>query len=90
MDLTSVSAETTHGFSKKTFLPDQVAVRFTNLGDGRNTAWQVHAFCLRSNHFQFVVETPAPNLDYVYLNPVRAGLLRPEQMGISSKQVPIN
>ena len=90
------------------------------------TAWQVHALCLMSNHFHFVLETPRANLaqgmkwllgtytsrfnhkhhlfghlfsgrykglpvdasgtgylksacDYVHLNPVRAGLLRPEQ-----------
>ena len=24
------------------------------------TAWQIHAFCLMSNHFHLVVETPAP------------------------------
>ena len=88
--------------------------------------WQVHAFCLMSNHFHLVVETPLGNLvsgmkwllgtytirfnarhrlrghlfagrykslvvddsdnsyfrvacDYVHLNPVRAGLLKPEQ-----------
>jgi putative transposase len=90
------------------------------------TDWQVHAFCLMSNHFHLVVETPRGNLvagmqwllgtytarfnrrhqlfghlfsgrykalpvegsgngylksvcDYVHLNPVRAGLLAPEQ-----------
>lgn len=90
------------------------------------TGWQVHAFCLMSNHLHVVVETPQPNLvagmkwllgtytsrynrrhkefghlfsgrykslivdgsgsgylkavcDYVHLNPVRAGLLRPRQ-----------
>ena len=90
------------------------------------TDWQVHAFCLMSNHFHLVVETPNANLvegmkwllgvytarfnhrhklfghlfsgrfkalivdgsgtgylktvcDYVHLNPVRAGLLAPEQ-----------
>lgn len=90
------------------------------------TDWQVHAFCLMSNHFHLVVETPRANLaegmkwllgtytarfnhrhglfghlfsgrykalpvdgsgngylksvcDYVHLNPVRAGLLAPEQ-----------
>jgi putative transposase len=90
------------------------------------TDWQVHALCLMSNHFHFVLETPRANLaqgmkwllgtytsrfnrkhhlfghlfsgrykalpvdasgtgylksacDYVHLNPVRAGLLRPEQ-----------
>jgi putative transposase len=90
------------------------------------TDWQVHAFCLMSNHFHLVLETPRGNLadgmkwllgtytsrfnrkhklfghlfcgrykalpvdgsgsgylksacDYVHLNPVRAGLLSPEQ-----------
>jgi len=28
----------------------------------QKTAWQVHAFCLMSNHFHLVVETPQPNL----------------------------
>ena len=88
--------------------------------------WQVHCFCLMSNHFHLVIETPRANLaagmkwllgtytcrfnrkhklfghlfsgrykakpvdasgtgylksacDYVHLNPVRAGLLSPEQ-----------
>ena len=26
------------------------------------TGWHVHAFCLMSNHFHLVVETPQPNL----------------------------
>src|SRR5216110_1082292 len=26
------------------------------------TSWQVHAYCLMSNHFHLVVETPKPNL----------------------------
>jgi REP element-mobilizing transposase RayT len=26
------------------------------------TGWQVHAYCLMSNHFHLVVETPQPNL----------------------------
>ena len=26
------------------------------------TGWQVHAWCLLSNHFHLVIETPAPNL----------------------------
>ncbi len=90
------------------------------------TDWQVHAFCLMSNHFHLVIETPRGDLtegmkwllgtytsrfnrkhrlcghlfsgrykalpvdgsgdgylksacDYVHLNPVRAGLLTPEQ-----------
>jgi putative transposase len=89
--------------------------------------WQVHSFCLMSNHFHLVIETPRANLaegmkwllgtytcrfnrkhklfghlfsgrykakpvdasgtgylksacDYVHLNPVRAGLLSPEQL----------
>lgn len=28
----------------------------------RKTGWQVHAYCLMSNHFHVVVETPQPNL----------------------------
>jgi putative transposase len=92
----------------------------------QKTGWQIHAYCLMSNHFHFVVETPQANLvsgmkwllatytmrynrrhkefghlfsgrykalpvegsgngylktvgDYVHLNPVRVGLLGPEQ-----------
>ena len=26
------------------------------------TEWQVHAYCLMSNHFHLVIETPLPNL----------------------------
>ena len=26
------------------------------------TGWQVHAYCLMSNHFHLVLETPRPNL----------------------------
>ena len=26
------------------------------------TGWQLHAYCLMSNHFHLVVETPQPNL----------------------------
>ena len=26
------------------------------------TGWQVHAYCLMSNHFHLVIETPQPNL----------------------------
>lgn len=26
------------------------------------TEWQIHAYCLMSNHFHLVIETPAPNL----------------------------
>src|SRR5246127_3215875 len=28
----------------------------------QKTGWQVHAYCLMSNHFHLVVETPQPNL----------------------------
>jgi putative transposase len=28
----------------------------------RRTGWQIHAYCLMSNHFHLVVETPRPNL----------------------------
>ena len=92
----------------------------------QKTGWQVHAYCLMSNHYHLVIETPEPNLvagmawlqstytirlnhrhklfghvfsgrykaqlvegsrngylrtacDYVHLNPVRAGLLQPEE-----------
>ena len=30
----------------------------------RKTGWQVHAYCLMSNHFHLVIETPQPNLVY--------------------------
>ena len=92
----------------------------------QKTDWQVHAYCLMTNHYHLVVETPNANLvegmtwlqstytirlnhrhklighvlsgrykaqlvegsgngylrtacDYVHLNPVRAGLLKPEE-----------
>jgi REP element-mobilizing transposase RayT len=99
----------------------------STLAEGcQKTSFQVHGFCLMSNHFHLVVETPNADLvegmkwllgvytsrfnrrhkvfghlfsgrykalivegsgngylkavgDYVHLNPVRAGLLRPEQ-----------
>lgn len=28
----------------------------------QKTVWQVHAYCLMSNHFHLVIETPLPNL----------------------------
>ena len=28
----------------------------------RKTAWQIHSFCLMSNHFHLVIETPNANL----------------------------
>jgi len=35
----------------------------TTLGEAcQKTGWQVHAWCLMSNHFHLVIETPAPNL----------------------------
>jgi REP element-mobilizing transposase RayT len=92
----------------------------------QKTGWEVHAYCLMSNHYHLVVETPNANLvagmawlqsaytirlnhhhklighvlsgcykaqlvegsangylrtacDYVHLNPVRAGLLKPDE-----------
>ena len=30
--------------------------------DCEKTGWQVHSFCLMSNHFHLVIETPSPNL----------------------------
>src|SRR5881409_262669 len=39
-----------------------------NRGDRRQdifrgkTEWQIHAYCLMSNHFHLVIETPQPNL----------------------------
>jgi REP element-mobilizing transposase RayT len=94
------------------------------------TGWQVHAYCLMSNHYHLVLETPHANLvagmawlqstytirlnhrhklighvlsgrykaqlvegsgngylrtacDYVHLNPVRAGLLKPQERLLS-------
>jgi REP element-mobilizing transposase RayT len=113
---------------ERIFLDEQDRQRFlATLEEAcEKTAWQVHSFCLMSNHFHLVVETPSPNLvegmkwllgvytrrfnlrhkffghlfggrykalivdgsgtgylktvcDYVHLNPVRAGLLRPEE-----------
>jgi putative transposase len=110
------------------FDDDQDRVIFLEtLGEAcEKTDWQVHAWCLMSNHFHLVSETPRGNLvpgmqwllgvytnrfnhrhkefghlfsgrykalhvdgsgsgylkavcDYVHLNPVRAGLLAPEQ-----------
>ncbi len=29
---------------------------------GQKTGWQVHAYCLMSNHYHLVIETPEPNL----------------------------
>jgi len=46
------------------FWDDQDRERFLQLL-GRvcgRTGWQVHAYCLMSNHFHLVVETPRPNL----------------------------
>jgi REP element-mobilizing transposase RayT len=28
----------------------------------QKTSWQIHSFCLMSNHFHLVIETPSPNL----------------------------
>jgi REP element-mobilizing transposase RayT len=46
------------------FEDDQDRQRFlSTLGQAcQKTDWQVHAFCLMSNHFHLVLETPQPNL----------------------------
>ena len=46
------------------FKDDQDRQRFLDtLGETcGKTGWQVHAYCLMSNHFHLVVETPQPNL----------------------------
>src|SRR5258707_5125947 len=46
------------------FRDDDDRKRFLGaLGEAcRKTEWQVHAYCLMSNHFHLVLETPQPNL----------------------------
>src|SRR6266516_3628791 len=46
------------------FEDDQDRLRFLEtLGQAcEKTCWQVHAYCLMSNHFHLVIETPQPNL----------------------------
>jgi REP element-mobilizing transposase RayT len=46
------------------FADDQDRCRFLEtLGQTcEKTGWQLHAFCLMSNHFHLVIETPQPNL----------------------------
>ena len=46
------------------FEDEQDHVRFLEtLGEAcQKTGWQVHAWCLMSNHFHLIVETPQPNL----------------------------
>src|SRR6266852_5938423 len=46
------------------FADDQDRHRFLKtLGEAcEKTGWQVHAYCLMSNHFHLVLETPQPNL----------------------------
>ena len=46
------------------FQDDDDRCRFLKtLGEAcEKTGWQVHAYCLMSNHFHLVVETPQPNL----------------------------
>jgi putative transposase len=106
---------------------DDRKVFLATLAEGcEKTGWQIHSYCLMSNHLHLVIETPNANLvegmkwllgvytarfnrrqkvfghlfsgrykalivdgsgngylksvcDYVHLNPVRAGLLRPKQ-----------
>ena len=46
------------------FRDDQDRKRFlSTLGEAcQKTSWEVHAYCLMSNHFHLVVETPLGNL----------------------------
>src|SRR2546421_6124290 len=46
------------------FLNDHDRVRFLEtLGECCcKTSWQIHAYCLMSNHFHLILETPLPNL----------------------------
>ena len=46
------------------FIDDKDRRQFlATLGRGcLKTGWQVHAYCLMSNHFHLVIETPRPNL----------------------------
>jgi REP element-mobilizing transposase RayT len=46
------------------FKDDQDRERFlATLGEAcAKTQWRVHAYCLMSNHFHWVIETPQPNL----------------------------
>ncbi|HEV2210754.1 MAG TPA: transposase, partial [Verrucomicrobiae bacterium] len=46
------------------FQDDEDRQRFLQtLGEAcEKTGWQVHAYCLMSNHFHLVIETPQPNL----------------------------
>ena len=49
---------------ERIFCDDEDRQRFVaTLAQGcEKTDWQVHAFCLMTNHFHLVLETPAPNL----------------------------
>jgi len=49
---------------EKIFADDKDRERFLEtLGEACvKTGWQVHAYCLMSNHFHLVIETPQPNL----------------------------
>ena len=57
-----VMARGDHG--EKIFKDDKDRQLFLRtLGEAcEKTRWQVHAFCLLSNHFHLVVETPEANL----------------------------
>ena len=54
------------GDRREAIFLDEAADRelfWTTLAEAcRRTGWQVHAWCLMSNHFHLVVETPRPNL----------------------------
>src|SRR5437763_218934 len=46
------------------FLDDQDKVQFLRTFEQAclKAGWQVHAYCLMTNHFHLVLETPQPNL----------------------------
>ena len=49
---------------ERIFLNDHDRERFLATLDEscQKTGWQVHAYCLMSNHFHLVIETPSSNL----------------------------
>jgi REP element-mobilizing transposase RayT len=48
------------------------------------TGWQVHAYCLMSNHFHLVIETPQANFVAGMKQKASSWLCKPEPASISS------